>query len=265
MNLDLHDSRVLVSGGASNIGRAIVHAFAREGSRIAICDLDGQQAAKVHREAEQLGASAVLTVEADLTVPGAAQSAVDQVTTTWGGIDALVNNAGWSIGEFLARDDDRARWQRLADINIFASIELTRAATAVMSDSDGGSIVWISSEAAFGQIRQGVYGATKAAQIALARTTAREYGRHGVRSNVVCPGLVIPEGPDAVGETSLWADGQDDVFDQKQIDYLLRDTPLGRLTNADDIAHSVLWLSSNTAARQITGQVIAVSGGYTMP
>jgi NAD(P)-dependent dehydrogenase (short-subunit alcohol dehydrogenase family) len=81
----------------------------------------------------------------------------------------------------------------------------------------------------------------------------------------VCPGLVIPEDDDAVGSGSLWAAGEDGVFTEKQIDYLLKDTPLGRLTLAEDIANVVLWLSSDRAARQVTGQLISVSGGYTMP
>ena len=134
-----------------------------------------------------------------------------------------------------------------------------------MREAGRGSIVFIASDAAFGQIRQGVYGATKAALIALARTTAREHGRHGIRSNVVCPGLVMPEGPEAVGAASLWAVGDDAVFNDRQIEYLRKDTPLQRLTNAEDIANSVVWLSSEIAARQVTGQVFSVSGGYTMP
>jgi len=111
----------------------------------------------------------------------------------------------------------------------------------------------------------GVYGATKAAVIALARTTAREHGRYGIRSNIVGPEPVVPEGPDAVGAQSLWAVGEENVFDQKQADYLLKDTPLHRLTDAEDIANAVLWLSSDRAARRVTGQLISVSGGYTMP
>jgi len=101
--------------------------------------------------------------------------------------------------------------------------------------------------------------------VALARTTAREHGRHGIRSNIVCPGLVIPEGPEAVGASSLWSVGQDEVFNPKQIDFMLKDTPLRRLTNAQDIGRAVLWFSSSLAARQVTGQLVSVSGGYTMP
>ena len=101
--------------------------------------------------------------------------------------------------------------------------------------------------------------------VALARTVAREHGRHGIRSNVICPGLVIPEGPEAVGESSLWAVGQDNVFNQDQIDYMVKDTPLRRLTSAEDIGRAAAWFCSPTAARQVTGQLISVSGGYTMP
>lgn len=125
--------------------------------------------------------------------------------------------------------------------------------------------MFIASDAAFGQIRQGVYGASKAAVVALARTTAREHGRHGIRSNVVCPGLVIPDGPDAIGASSLWAVGEDEVFNPKQIEFMVKDTPLRRLTTADDVGRSVLWFASPAAARQVTGQMISVSGGYTMP
>jgi 2-hydroxycyclohexanecarboxyl-CoA dehydrogenase len=113
-----------------------------------------------------------------------------------------------------------------------------------MKEAGGGAIVFIASDAAFGQIRQGVYGASKAAMVALARTTAREHGRYGIRSNVVCPGLVIPDGPEAIGALSLWSVGKDAVFDQKQIDFMF---------------------SSPDAARQVTGQLISVSGGDTMP
>ncbi|MEU6375782.1 SDR family oxidoreductase [Streptomyces sp. NPDC046909] len=267
MDLGLHGARVIVTGGAANIGRAIVHAFAREQSRVVIADLDGTQAQVVRKEAMDLGADDVVVCEGDLTAPGAAERAVDAAVRAWGGLDVLVNNAGWSAGDFLARDDDRDRWQRLTDVNILAVVAISRAAVAAMraDQTDGGAIVFVSSEAAFGQIRQGVYGATKAAQVALARTVAREHGRHGIRSNIVCPGLVLPDSPDAVGETSVWAAGEDAIFDRKQVDYMLAGTPLQRLTTAEDVANTVVWLSSDRAARQVTGQLIAVSGGYTMP
>lgn len=265
MDLGLANARVVVTGGASNIGRGIVHGFAVEGSRIVLADIDGPQAEKVRAEALELGAAAVEVVAGDLTVPGEAERAVGTAVETWGGLDVLVNNAGWSVPGFIAEDTDRAKWQRTVEINFFTAVACTQAALAPMREAGSGSIVFIASDAAFGQIRQGIYGATKAALIALARTTAKEHGRHGIRSNVVCPGLVMPDGPEAVGASSLWSVGAENVFNDKQIEFLKKDIPLRRLTLASDIADAVVWMSSEQAARQVTGQVISVSGGYTMP
>lgn len=265
MDLGLADARVVVTGGASNIGRGIVHTFAGEGARIVISDIDGPQAEKVRAEALEKGASAVELAVSDLTEPGAAEGAVGCAVQAWGGIDVLVNNAGWSVPGFVATDTDRDKWQRTIEINLFTAIAATQAAIGPMKEAGGGAMVFIASDAAFGQIRQGVYGASKAAMVALARTTAREHGRHGIRVNVVCPGLVIPDGPDAVGANSLWSVGQENVFNPSQVDYMLKDTPLRRLTDAEDIGRAVAWFSSPWAARQVTGQLISVSGGYTMP
>jgi 2-hydroxycyclohexanecarboxyl-CoA dehydrogenase len=265
MDLGLANARVVVTGGASNIGRGIVHQFAAEGTRIVISDIDEPQAEKVRAEALERGAVAVELAIADLTAPDGADTAIGTAVSAWDGIDVLVNNAGWSVPGFIASDTDRDKWQRTIEINLFTAIAATQSAIGPMKDIGGGSIIFIASDAAFGQIRQGVYGASKAAMVALARTTAREHGRHGIRSNVICPGLVIPDGPDAVGKYSLWAVGEDEVFNPKQIDFMLKDTPMRRLTTADDVARAVLWFASPSAARQVTGQLISVSGGYTMP
>ncbi|MFJ9562843.1 SDR family NAD(P)-dependent oxidoreductase [Streptomyces fuscichromogenes] len=264
MDLRLAGARVLVTGGASNIGRGIVHGFAAEGARVVICDIDAPQAEKVRTEALERGAAEAEVVVEDLTEETAARRAVARLAERWGGIDVLVNNAGWSVPGFIAEDTDRARWQRLVEVNLFSAIACTQAALEPMRAAGTGAVVFIASDAAFGEIRQGVYGATKAALLALARTVAKEHGRHGITSNVVCPGLVLPESPDAVGADSLWAVGRDAVFNDRQIESLRRTVPLGRLTTAEDVADAVVWISSR-AARQVTGQVLSVSGGYSMP
>ncbi|AJW40314.1 3-oxoacyl-[acyl-carrier protein] reductase [Rhodococcus sp. B7740] len=265
MDLDLARRPVIVTGGASNIGRGIVHAFAREGARIVLSDIDGPQAERVRLEALELGAAAVELAIGDLVEDGRAEKIAQDTVDLWGGIDVLVNNAGWSRPGFLAKDTDRSGWQRAVEVNLFTAISMTQAVLPTMTHARSGSIIFLASEAAFGQIRQGVYGATKAAVVALSRTAAREHGRHGIRSNVVCPGLVVPDGPEAVGPSSLWAVGVEEVFTEKQSQYLLDSTPLQRATTAEDVANSVLWLASERAARQVTGQLFSVSGGYTMP
>jgi 2-hydroxycyclohexanecarboxyl-CoA dehydrogenase len=265
MQLGLGGARVLVTGGGSNIGRGIVHGFASEGARIVICDIDAEQAGRVRTEAEGRGAAEVVVARADLAAEGAARQVVDDMVSQWGGIDVLVNNAGLSVPGFVADDTDRATWQRMVDVNLFAAVEATQAALGPMRAAGTGSLVYISSDAAFGQIRQGVYGTTKAGLIALARTVAKEHGRHGIRSNVVAPGLVLPAGADAVGTGSLWAGGSDAVFDDRQIEAVTRALPLRRLTTAVDVANAVVWVSSDLVARQVTGQVLSVSGGFSMP
>ena len=265
MDLGLAGARVVVTGAASNIGRGIVHEFAAEGARIVISDIDGPQAAKVRAEAQAKGAADVELAVGDLTTEEGAEAAIGRAVDSWGGIDVLVNNAGWSVPGFVESDRDRDKWQRTIEINLFSAIGTTQAAIPKMREAGGGSIVFIASDAAFGQIRQGVYGASKAAMVALARTTAREHGRHGITSNIVCPGLVIPDGPDAVGSASLWSVGNDNVFNQDQVDYMVKGTPMRRLTTAEDVGRAVLFFASPRAARQVTGQMISVSGGYTMP
>ncbi|WP_084027769.1 SDR family NAD(P)-dependent oxidoreductase [Mycobacterium avium] len=265
MDLGLAGARVVVTGGASNIGRGIVHEFASEGARIVISDIDGSQAEQVRGEAQARGAAGVELAIADLTVAEGADAAIGTALDNWGGIDILVNNAGWSVPGFIATETDRDKWQRTIEINLFSAVATTQAAIGPMKEAGGGAIAFIASDAAFGQIRVGVYGASKAALIGLGRTVAREHGRHGIRSNIICPGLVVPEGPEAVGQSSLWAVGQDNVFNQDQIDYMVKGTPLRRLTTAEDVGRATVWFCSPTAARQVTGQLISVSGGYTMP
>jgi 2-hydroxycyclohexanecarboxyl-CoA dehydrogenase len=264
MDLGLAGARVVVTGGASNIGRGIVHGFAREGARILLADVDAAQADRVRAEAEELGAAEVRVAEGDLATDGAGTRLVALALDAWDGVDALVNNAGISVPGFLHEQTDRALWQRHVEVNLFTAIDCTQAVLAPMGAAGRGAIVFISSDAAFGAIRQGVYGTTKAGMIALARTTAREQGRKGIRSNVVCPGLVLPE-EGGVGEGSLWSGGQSAVFDPDQVSYVRKQTPLRRLTTPRDVADAVVWLSSETAARQVTGQVVAVGGGSSMP
>ncbi|HUD77585.1 MAG TPA: SDR family oxidoreductase [Streptosporangiaceae bacterium] len=265
MDLGHAGARVIVTGSGANIGRGIVLGFAAEGARVLITDIDGPQAAGVADAAAAAGAAAIEYVTADLTEPEAAAAVVGRAVGEWGGVDVLVNNAGWSRPGFFAEQTDRALWQQTIEVNLYTAYACTQEVLGPMRAGGGGAVVFISSDSAFGAIRQGIYGSTKAGLIALARTIAREQGRHGIRSNVVAPGLVIPDEDEPVGPHSVWADGRDALFSPEQTDYVLRTQPLRRLTTAADIAGAVLWISSPLAARQVTGQVIAVGGGSSMP
>jgi 2-hydroxycyclohexanecarboxyl-CoA dehydrogenase len=265
MDLGHRGARVIVTGGGANIGRGIALGFAAEGARVLVADIDGPQAESVAAEALKAGAAQARSAAADLTQPDAADAVIGPAISDWGGVDVLVNNAGWSKPGFFADQTDRGLWQRTIEVNLYTAFACTQAVLGPMREAGGGAVVFISSDSAFGAVRQGIYGSTKAGLISLARTVARENGRYGIRSNVVAPGLVLPDDDARGGPHSVWADGRDAVFTQDQADYVLRQQPLRRMTTAADIASAVLWISSPLTARQVTGQVIAVGGGSTMP
>ncbi len=265
MDLGHRGARVIVTGGGANIGRGIALGFAAEGARVLVADIDGAQAEAAAVAARQAGATAAAFAAADLTRPDAAAAVAAQAIGDWGGIDVLVNNAGWSKPGFFADQTDRELWQRTIEVNLYTAFACTQAVLAPMREAGGGAVVFISSDSAFGAVRQGIYGSTKAGLISLARTVARENGRHHIRSNVVAPGLVVPDDDAQAGPHSVWAGGRDAIFTAEQAEYVLKQQPLRRMTTAADVASAVLWISSPLAARQVTGQVVAVGGGSAMP
>lgn len=265
MDLGHTGSRVVVTGAGANIGRGIAHVFAREGARVLVVDIDGEQAQRVAGEALALGAKDAAALAIDLTSEGAGRRVTERMLDAWDGIDVLVNNAGWSKPGWFTSQTDRDLWHRTVDINLLAAVDCTQAALVPMQAARRGAIVFLSSDAAFGAVRQGIYGSTKAALISLARTVARENGRYGIRSNVVAPGIVLPPEDAPVGDHSVWYGGKEALFSEEQVESIVRTQPLRRLTTAEDVGNAVAWVASESAARQVTGQVVAVGGGSTMP
>lgn len=262
MQLGLKDSRIVITGGASHIGRAIVSQLAAEGAAIAIIDIDKDQAERTAALAMDLGAAETHVVAADLTDLDAAGRACQQAMQKLRGIGAFISNAGSNRPDFFLKLDP-AGWRRTLDLNLTAVMACTRAVLPAMIDGGGGAIVATASTAALGEQRQSVYAAAKAGVVAFIRTIALEYGRHGVRANCVAPGLTLPDGTDDIGAQSLWND-REAIMNDAQTDYVVKATPLRRLSKAEDIARSVVFLASPLAARQITGQLITVAGGFAM-
>lgn len=264
MDLGHDGARVLITGGGANIGRGISLAFAREGARVLVVDVDAEQAETVAALAREAGAADAVSLGLDLTKDGAGARAVGAAVDAWGGLDVLVNNVGWSRPGFFSTQTDRSLWQRTVDLNLFTAIDCTQNALPLFRQG-GGAVVFLASDSAGGVVRQGVYGATKAGIVALSRTVAREEGRYGVRSNVIAPGLVLPPDSEAVGRSSVWADGRDALFDDSQLQHVLTTQALRRRTTPEDVANAVIWVASPVAARQVTGQTVAVGGGSYMP
>lgn len=262
MDLGLKDSRVIITGGASHIGRAIVLALAAEGAAIAIIDNDAPQAERTADLARDKGAASVHVIGADLTTHQAADTATHDAMEQLGGIDVLLTNVGSNTPAFFL-DTPPESWDRLLHLNLSSCMWCMRAVLPEMQRQGHGSLVATASTAAHGEPRQGVYGAAKAGVVSIIRTVAQEYGRYGIRANLVAPGLVVPEDDADLGENSLWQ-MREAVMNDDQIAYVKRNTPMRRLSRPEDIANSVLFLASDRVAAQLTGQMLTVSGGFAM-
>ena len=241
MDLGLANKVVVVTGGASNIGRAVVHGFAEEGSRIVIADVDIPQAERVAQEAQDLGAAGVEVVDCDVTDLARVKAMFSATLKTFGALDILVNNVGWDRLMFFT-DTTPELWQQIIQVNFVGVLNCTHTALATMVEQGYGSIVSLSSDASRqGEAREAVYGAMKAGVSNFMKTVARENGRFGIRCNVVCPGVTIPE-EEEMGENSMWAK-QDVQFTDAQVPKIAQALPLKKMGTPQDIANAVVFLA----------------------
>jgi len=263
MDLDLKEKSVIVTGGASNIGRGIVLGFAGEGANITIADLDTEAGERVAKTALEQGASDVQVVKTDVTELASVEAMFQQANKRYGGVNCLVNNVGWDDLMFFTQTTPEL-WDKLIRINYLGVLNCTRVALEHMTPNGGGSIVSISSDASRqGEPREAVYGGLKAATNSFMKTIAKENGRYNIRCNCVCPGVTVPGSADETSENSMWKD-KDAMFTEEQFAAIAKSLPLKRIGRPQDIANPVLFLSSQKAAGFITGQVLSASGGYSM-
>ena len=259
MDLDLTGRVVIVTGGASNLGRAITLGFAAEGARVVIADIDDAQAKKVEAEAPS---GTIVARHTDVTDWDSVKTTVDFVRSSMGTVDVLVNCAGWTIDR-LFTDKPRGEWEREIAIDMWGFINSVRAVLDTMVERRYGRIVSIGSDAGrMGEWREAVYSGTKAGVIAMSKAIAREVGKHNITLNVVCPGLMVGS-PETSGANSMWSAEQREVFTPEVREKAAKAYPLRRLGSADDVVPAVLLLASDRASF-ITGQTLSVSGGYTM-
>jgi 2-hydroxycyclohexanecarboxyl-CoA dehydrogenase len=246
--MDLKGRTVIVTGGASGIGRATALLLARAGAKTIIGDIDDEGG----RSAAAEGAAAGFAVEflpLDLLRPSSIDDFVATVRDRVGRADGLVNAAGWdAVQPFL--DNPPEMWDRVIGVNLMGAIRLTRGLLPPMVAAGTGKIVNISSDAGrVGSTGETVYAAAKGGLIAFTKSLAREMARYGINVNCVCPGPT---------DTPLFHRQPERIKAA-----LVRAIPFRRIAQPIEIAHAVLFFVSDHAD-YITGQVLSVSGGLTM-
>lgn len=250
----LSGRRIILTGGASGIGRATTLRLADEGAVVGILDLNGAGAAETARLAEGKPGR-VAAYAADISDEDAVTKAVDAFEAAHGPVEGLANVAGWDVpANFL--DTDRAFWDKVIRINLYGPLVMHSVVLRRMAERRFGRVVNVSSDAGrVGSSGESVYSACKGGLIAFTKTLAREMARKGVVLNTVCPGPTETPLFDAFRAAS--ADGA------KLGEGLARAIPLRRLGQPDDYPGMIAFLLSDDAAF-ITGQTISVSGGLTM-
>ena len=237
----------LVSGAGQGIGAAIARHLGRDGFHVYVNDLDLDRARSVADEIAAAGGAAS-PFAADVRDSRAIDSMFDEIETSVGMIDALVNNAGIG-GNAAIRDVDDEAWRRVMSVDLDGVLHCTRRALGPMREARRGSVVSVSSRAWLGWWGQGSYAAAKAGVIGLTRALAVEMSSRSVRLNVVAPGLI---------DTPLLRARDEETFQR-----LMKSVPIGRLGSPDDVASAVSFLVSERA-RAITGQVLYVCGGKSV-
>ena len=264
MDLGISGKTAIVTGGGSNIGRAIALTIGREGANVVIADLDDKQGAKVAQEIVAAGGKSIC-IKTDVTSLESVQAMFQKAVDQFGQVHILVNNVGWDKPMFFL-ETDPSFWDKVIAINYRSDLNTLRTVVPHMVEKGYGRIVNIASDAGrMGEFREAVYAGCKGGVIALSKAVAREYGRHNITINVVCPGATIPENEGQVGEYSMWTPEGDQMnyFTPEARQKAAKAYPLRRLGKAQDMANAVTFLVSESAS-YITGQTLSVSGGYTM-
>ena len=246
MKIDLTGKTALIVGGASGIGRACTSILASAGASVVVADIDE---AGVLEAARLTGG---LAVPCDLRDPESITAMRDRVVAESGGADIIVNCAGIIRYRSGVSDVSVDEWDRIVDVNLRGTFLVCRDFMQVLKDRGGGRIIILSSMAArVGGFEVGVhYTCSKAGLIGLTRSLAREGGPFGVTANALAPGIILTRPV----KQHLSAAREQAYCEQ---------IPLGRLGEADDVAHAVLFLAS-PLANYISGVVLDVNGGMFM-
>ena len=241
---------VLVTGGASGIGKATAFLFAKEGAQVIVADVDVAAGQYVVEVIQKQGGQA-LFIEADVSQKSSVQALLHDTVTHYGRLDIACNSAGiqGQVAGFIESTEEN--WNQVINGNLKSVWLCLKFELAQMRKQQVGAVVNIASIYGLAGSNRGIaaYVASKHGVVGLTKAAALEYATHGIRVNAVCPGAVCTP----LRETLTGKDCQDEVKANSRY-------PLGRIARPEEIAEAVSFLCSS-AAGFITGQVLTIDGG----
>jgi NAD(P)-dependent dehydrogenase (short-subunit alcohol dehydrogenase family) len=245
---DLRGKVAIITGSSRGIGRAIAVRLAEQGAKVVISSRNAEACEEVVRDIATAGGEA-FAHECNISSKKELQALVDVTLSRWGHIDVLICNAAVNphFGPSIQIEDEV--FDKIMESNVRSNFWLCNMVLPQMAQRGGGSIILISSVAGIhGAPSIGVYGLSKAADMALARNICVEWGKHNVRANCIAPGLVRTDFARA-----LWENPK--IYDQ-----VVKAYPLRRIGEPDEIAGAAVLLASPAGAF-ISGQTIVIDGG----
>ena len=240
----------LVTGASSGIGRATALAFAREGARVVVSDVNSEGGEETVSKIENAGGQSIF-VHADVSHSAEVETLINKAVETYGRLDCAHNNAGIGGVSVPTHEYPEDVWDRIVDINLKGVWLCQKYEIVQMLKQGSGTIVNTASVA--GLIADGAgagYIASKHGVVGLTKKAALEYARAGIRVNAVCPGVIRTPMVESVFARNPEKESQ-----------IAAAHPAGRLGNPEEVAETVVWLCSD-AASFVTGHSMVVDGGY---
>lgn len=246
---DLEGKVAIVTGSSKGIGESIARGLAEHGAKVVISSRKQEAVDEVAKSFQDDGLSAI-GIACHVGESEARKALIEKTVSEFGGVDILVNNAAINPYFGPIEGSDEGIFDKIMDVNVKAPWELANLTLPLMKERGGGSVINISSvEGIHPGFGLGLYSTSKSALIMLTQNQAKEWGKHNIRANVLCPGLIKTKFSQA-----LW---QNQSLVKKMEEHL----PIGRMGLPDEMAGLVVLLASD-AGSYMTGGVYTADGGY---
>ena len=251
MSLPFSNKVVLITGAAAGIGKVTAQAFASQGARVMLSDIDTANGEQAAAEIRAAGGDARF-LACDVANEAQVEALIKETVLAYGRLDIAFNNAGIEIEHSKLADGDEATFDRIMDINVKGVWLCMKHQLPVMQQQGSGAIINTASVAGLGAApKMSIYSASKHAVIGLTKSAAVEYAKQGIRVNAICPAVI---------DTEMFRRAA--ASDPRKAEFAVAMHPVGRIGKASEIAAAVLYLSSDQAAFT-TGVALPVDGGAT--